>query len=60
MVYTSSGTPVWYSHTAGTGSGNYLTMQTDGTAVDYTSAGKALWGADRLTPDKRAGQRGTV
>jgi hypothetical protein len=41
VVVTGNGCTIWSAGT--TGSGNYLTMQTDGNLVIYTSAGKALW-----------------
>ncbi len=41
MVVSGNGCTIWSSGTSGTG--NYLTMQTDGNLVVYSSAGKALW-----------------
>jgi hypothetical protein len=43
LVIYVSGTAIWASGTAGTGSANYLAMQDDGNLVIYTSAGKAVW-----------------
>ena len=41
VVVSGNNCVIWSSGTSGTG--NYLTMQTDGNLVIYTSAGKALW-----------------
>jgi hypothetical protein len=43
VVYTSAGTAVWSSVTAGAGCGTYLVVQNDGNTVIYNSAGTALW-----------------
>jgi pseudomonalisin len=42
VVVTGNDCTIWSAGTAGT-AGNYLTMQTDGNLVVYTSAGKAVW-----------------
>jgi subtilase family serine protease len=41
VVVSGNNCVIWSSGTTGTG--NYLTMQTDGNLVIYSSAGKALW-----------------
>ena len=42
VLYTSSGTPVWASNTAGN-SGAYLQVQNDGNVVVYSASGAVLW-----------------
>ena len=45
VIYTSTGTPLWASNTAGN-TGAYLTVQNDGNAVVYSASGAALWSTD--------------
>jgi hypothetical protein len=42
VLYTSSGTPVWASNTAGN-TGAYLNVQNDGNVVVYSASGAPLW-----------------
>ena len=46
VVYGNVSCVMWTSNTAGTGSNNYLAMQTDGNLVLYTSTGKPLWASN--------------
>ena len=42
VLYTSSGTPVWASGTAGN-AGAYLDVQNDGNVVVDSASGATLW-----------------
>lgn len=52
VLYSSTGTALWYSKTNGTGGADHLSLQNDGNAIVFTSAGANVWAAGRANASR--------